>query len=110
MTQQAELLKKIDALPPKYFGEVIDFIGYLQHKAQQEVALQAADTKEQRAAREKAAFTKYAEKLNAEAEDVLLYQDLDSFEEDLKRFTSQELAVLHDTTVPFSPADLVRIV
>jgi len=34
MTQQAELLQKIDALPPKYLGEVIDFVGYLQRKAQ----------------------------------------------------------------------------
>ncbi|MDR3020788.1 MAG: DUF2281 domain-containing protein [Treponema sp.] len=38
MTQQAELLKKIDKLPPKYFGEVIDFVGYLQAKAQQAAA------------------------------------------------------------------------
>ena len=37
MTQQAELLKRIDTLPPKYFGEVYDFLGYLQHKAEQEV-------------------------------------------------------------------------
>ena len=36
MTQQAELLKKIDKIPQKYLGEVIDFLGYLQHKAQQE--------------------------------------------------------------------------
>ena len=36
MTQQAELLKRIDTLPPKYFSEVVDFVGYLQHKAQQE--------------------------------------------------------------------------
>jgi len=36
MTQQAELLNKIDKIPQKYFGEVIDFLGYLQHKAQQE--------------------------------------------------------------------------
>ena len=38
MTQQAELMRKIDNLPPKYLGEVIDFIGYLQHKALQEQA------------------------------------------------------------------------
>jgi len=37
MTQQAELLKKIDTLPPKYFGEVIDFVGYLQNKERQEI-------------------------------------------------------------------------
>jgi len=36
MTQQTELLKIIDELPQKYFGEMIDFVGYLQHKAQQE--------------------------------------------------------------------------
>jgi hypothetical protein len=41
MTQQAELLDKIDKLPPKYLGEVIDFIGYLQQKAQQEKLLQS---------------------------------------------------------------------
>ena len=35
MIQQAELLRKIDKLPPQYFGEVFDFIGYLQHKARQ---------------------------------------------------------------------------
>ena len=77
MTQQAELLRNIDTLPQKYFGEVLSFLGYLQHKAQQEAAqaaAQAAGTKEQRAAREKAAFIKYADELNAEAEDVLKYQ------------------------------------
>ncbi|MDR2543685.1 MAG: DUF2281 domain-containing protein [Treponema sp.] len=34
MTQQAELLRKIDKLPPQYIGEVYDFVGYLQAKAQ----------------------------------------------------------------------------
>ena len=33
MTQQAELFSKIEKLPPQYFGEVIDFVGYLQQKA-----------------------------------------------------------------------------
>ena len=37
MTQQAELMIRIDKIPQKYFGEVIDFLGYLQHKAEQEV-------------------------------------------------------------------------
>ena len=37
MTQQAELMSRIDKIPQKYFGEVIDFLGYLQHKAEQEV-------------------------------------------------------------------------
>ena len=36
MTQQAELLNRIDRMPRKYFGEIIDFLGYLQHKAQYE--------------------------------------------------------------------------
>ena len=36
MTQQAELFRNIENLPPKYFGEVIDFVGYLQHKARLE--------------------------------------------------------------------------
>ena len=39
MTQQAELLNKIDKIPPKYFDEVIEFLGYLQHKAQQEAQI-----------------------------------------------------------------------
>jgi hypothetical protein len=42
MTQQAELLHKFERLlpilPPKYFGEIIDFMGYLQYKAQHEAA------------------------------------------------------------------------
>ena len=42
MTQQAELLKKIDGLPPKYLGEVIDFIGYLRQKATRETGEAAA--------------------------------------------------------------------
>ena len=76
MTQQAELLRNIDILPQKYFGEAIAFLGYLQYKAQLEAAAQeaAASTKEMRAAKEKAAFIKYADELNAEAEDVLKYQ------------------------------------
>jgi len=32
MTQQAELLKIIDKLPPRYLCEVIEFAGYLQYK------------------------------------------------------------------------------
>jgi hypothetical protein len=32
MIGRAKLLKEIDNLPPKYFGEVIDFVGYLQQK------------------------------------------------------------------------------
>jgi len=36
MTQQAELFKEIEKLPPQYFGQVIDFVGYLRNKTQQE--------------------------------------------------------------------------
>jgi hypothetical protein len=36
MTQQAELINKIEKIPPKYFGEIVDFLGYLQNKAQKE--------------------------------------------------------------------------
>ena len=36
MTQQEELHQKIDELPSRFFGEVIDFIGYLQYKARLE--------------------------------------------------------------------------
>jgi len=36
MTQQAELLKNIDTLPQKHFGEILDFVGYLRYKIQQE--------------------------------------------------------------------------
>ena len=42
MNRQAELLKEIDRLPPKYFSEVIDFVGYLRHKAQREANENAA--------------------------------------------------------------------
>jgi len=38
MTKQAELLQKVETLPPKYLGEVIDFAGYLQQKALQSMS------------------------------------------------------------------------
>ena len=44
MIQQVELLNKIDKLPPQYIGEVYDFVGYLQQKAQQENQLLEALT------------------------------------------------------------------
>ena len=34
MTQQAELFRNIEKLPPQDFGQVIDFVKYLQHRAQ----------------------------------------------------------------------------
>ena len=59
MTERAELLKKIDKLSPKYYGEVFDFVGYLQQRAQNEenndiAAYQAmaADTEREQEARE----------------------------------------------------------
>jgi len=48
-----------------------------------------------------------AEWLNREADDVLLYQDLDAFEKELERLTPPELAVMHGAVVPFSLADIV---
>jgi len=33
MTQQVELMKKIDKLPSQYLSEVFDFVEYLQYKA-----------------------------------------------------------------------------
>ena len=59
MAQHAELLKEIDKLLQKYFGEVIDFVGYLQQKAQSEkdediaaYKAMAADTEREQEARE----------------------------------------------------------
>ena len=36
MTNRAVLIKEIDKLPPKYYGEVFDFVEYLQRKTQKE--------------------------------------------------------------------------
>jgi len=47
MTQQAELLKKIDTLPTEYFGEVVDFVGYLQQKARQSKVAKREPAQEQ---------------------------------------------------------------
>jgi hypothetical protein len=35
MSQTELLMKEIEGLPPQYVGEVIDFVGYLKHKAAQ---------------------------------------------------------------------------
>jgi hypothetical protein len=48
-----------------------------------------------------------AEWLNHEVEDVLAYQNLDAFEEDLERLPPQELAAVRGAVVPFSFADIV---
>ena len=34
MTVHAELIRRIDRLPPQYVGKVFDFVGYLQQKAE----------------------------------------------------------------------------
>jgi hypothetical protein len=59
MTERAELLKEIDNLPPKYFGEVLDFVGYLRQKDINEnddetdaYKAMAADTEREQEARE----------------------------------------------------------
>ena len=42
MTRQTDLFKDIEKLPPKYFSEVIDFVGYLHQKTQQENAVKTS--------------------------------------------------------------------
>ena len=48
-----------------------------------------------------------AESLNREADDVLLYQNIDSFEKDFEQLTSQDFAIMHGTTVSFNLEDIV---
>jgi len=72
MIEKAVLQKEIDRLPPQYFGEVIDFVGYLQSKAEQAAVLAVA--REQRNARDRELINLHAEELNREMEDVLLDQ------------------------------------
>jgi len=74
MTQQAELFREIEKLSPQYFGEVIDFVGYLQYKEQQEKMKHTGD--KPTSTHDIELFEKYADELNAEAEDVLLYQNM----------------------------------
>jgi len=38
MTDQAELMEEIDKLPSRYIGEVLDYVGYLRKKVQDENA------------------------------------------------------------------------
>ena len=81
MTNQAIIQKEIESLPPQYYREVIDFIGYLRHKAQQkrvESSTAQASSHEQILAREMVCITRHAEELNSEMEDVLLDQSWDS--------------------------------
>jgi len=36
MIERAVLLKELDSLPPRYYGEVIDFVGYIKEKKMKE--------------------------------------------------------------------------
>jgi len=72
MTSQSVLQREIETLPPKYFNEVVNFVEYLQKKAQQEAVEMAAAGK-----RDKELINRYADELNKEMEDVLSYQTLD---------------------------------
>jgi len=74
MIYQAIIQKEIETLPSQYYGEVIDFIGYLRHKAQTEIQLNSA---EQIRIREMECINRHAEELNREMEDVLLDQSID---------------------------------
>ena len=48
-----------------------------------------------------------AEQLNREAEDALLYQDIDCFEDDIEQLTTQDIALMQGTVVQFNNADIV---
>jgi len=74
MTYQAIIQKEIETLPSQYYGEVVDFIGYLRHKAQTETQANSAD---QIRVREMECFNRHAEELNSEMEDELLDQSID---------------------------------
>ena len=36
MVERAVLLKEIDSLPPRYYNEVVDFVGYIMDKKTKE--------------------------------------------------------------------------
>jgi hypothetical protein len=74
MTQQAVLLKEIDGLPPKYFEQVVDFVGYLRNKAMNENAPQYIGLTEEQRKREAECFRLHADELNREMAEVLLDQ------------------------------------
>jgi hypothetical protein len=59
MTEQVELMREINRLPSRYIGEVLDYVGYLQQKTQNENAdeieaykAMAADTEREQEATE----------------------------------------------------------
>jgi uncharacterized protein YacL len=72
MISQTALQREIEMLPPKYYGEAVNFIEYLQKKAQQE-----AKEKIARGKRDIDIINRHADELNKEMEDVLSYQTLD---------------------------------
>ena len=80
MVERAVLHKEIDRLPPQYFGEVFDFVGYLLQKAQkasvQQKTGQPGLTEEQKA-RERECFIRNADELNREMAEILLDQSSD---------------------------------
>jgi len=39
VVERAVLLKEIDSLPPRYYGEVVDFVGYIKEKKAKETFL-----------------------------------------------------------------------
>ena len=43
MVERSALLKEIDSLPPRYYGEVVDFVGYIKaKKARENLSLEKA--------------------------------------------------------------------
>ena len=74
MVERAVLHEEIDRLPPQYFGEVFDFIGYLRQKAQRTAAQQETGriglTEEQKV-RERECFIRHADELNREMAEIL---------------------------------------
>jgi len=43
VVNRANLIQEIDSLPPRYYGEVVDFIGYIREKkAKKALALEKA--------------------------------------------------------------------
>jgi len=43
VVKKSALMKEIDSLPPRYYGEVIDFVGYIKEKkARERVSLEKA--------------------------------------------------------------------
>ena len=43
MTDRADVIQEIDSLPPRHYGEVVDFIGYIKkEKARQALSLEKA--------------------------------------------------------------------